>query len=371
MSTRESASNEARFDELCKKVRFCTRCVRMEDSARVLSRAAGPVNAGILFIGEAPGRLGADESEIPFHGDQAGHNFEDLLSFSGLSRRDIFVTNAALCNPKDANGNNGTPRVSELRNCSNFLQEQLEIVRPRIVVTLGGAALEALRLIQDHEFKLSQDVRTIKAWNGFKLIPLYHPGQRALIHRSMANQRSDYQFVAEQFRKLLFSGARRYMASKSATKPAVAAVVAQILNQSGAISYFALHKLAYLVEYRSVKDRGTRLSDAHFLRQKDGPYCTDLQIQRLAKAIPQLRVEKHPNKLVVSLAQAGMFEGHDDDEFPEDAVRLIRDVVNDVRGASDAELKSKVYMTRPMRRMLKQERVLLRNMYNAPIDFAS
>jgi uracil-DNA glycosylase family 4 len=164
----------------------------MCNSARVLNYSAGNLNSEIFFIGETPGRLGADETEVPFHGDTAGKNFEDLLSFAGLSRNDLFVTNAVLCNPKDEKGNNSTPSPIEVANCQHFLRRQIEIVNPKIVVTLGATALRAIAGIELHGFTLSQHVRTIHAWFGRSLIPLYHPGQRAMIHRSFANQRSDY-----------------------------------------------------------------------------------------------------------------------------------------------------------------------------------
>ena len=67
------------FDTLCREVQSCERCARMTGSARVLSGAAGHLDSRIMFVGEAPGRLGADNSGIPFHGDTAGHNFEQLL----------------------------------------------------------------------------------------------------------------------------------------------------------------------------------------------------------------------------------------------------------------------------------------------------
>src|ERR1700722_9261259 len=92
---------ESQFDALVSEVNACRACPRMSGSQRVLSRAAGQLDARVMFIGEAPGRLGADGSGIPFHGDKAGNNFEELLERVGLTRYAIFVTNAALCNPKD------------------------------------------------------------------------------------------------------------------------------------------------------------------------------------------------------------------------------------------------------------------------------
>src|SRR5579864_2167988 len=122
----------------------------MGESQRVLSRAAGRLDARIIFVGEAPGRLGADGSGVPFHGDKAGNNFEELLDRVGLTRYAIFVTNAALCNPKDEYGNNSTPKKAEIEACSGFLRRQIDLVDAPVVVSVGSAALYAMSLIQPH-----------------------------------------------------------------------------------------------------------------------------------------------------------------------------------------------------------------------------
>ncbi|HEY9869884.1 MAG TPA: uracil-DNA glycosylase family protein [Candidatus Obscuribacterales bacterium] len=356
--------NARKFDELCNKVRFCTRCVRMEDSARVLSRAAGSLNAPLMFIGEAPGRLGADAYEIPFHGDQAGHNFEELLAFAGLDRSRIFITNAVLCNPKTDAGMNATPIKGEIENCSDYLKEQINLVDPRIVVTLGSVALDALGLIEPHRLILSAHVRTVHRWYGRKVIPLYHPGARAMVHRSMANQRSDYQFVADQVRAL----ERVKRRSSSETKKPVAVLATEILRRRGAVTYFGLHKLVYLVECESWRRLGRPLTGAFFLRQKDGPYCTDLHLAKLRKAVPDLMVSGESNQPTLHLPQRGIFEGQDK-SWPQEVSEVVDRVLAAADGLSDAELKTRVYLTGPMRRILRIEKTSLVNLYNSPIDF--
>ncbi len=78
----ELSTKNIQFSKLVAEVHACTKCERMCDSARVLNYSVGNLNAELLFIGEAPGRLGADETEVPFHGDTSGRNFEDLISGS-------------------------------------------------------------------------------------------------------------------------------------------------------------------------------------------------------------------------------------------------------------------------------------------------
>ena len=106
------------FDNLISEIRKCDKCLRMYGISKIIGYSCGKPNSPIMFIGEAPGRLGADDTHIPFHGDKSGHNFESLLKAVGINRGDIFVTNSVLCNPKDENGNNDTPKNEEILNCS-------------------------------------------------------------------------------------------------------------------------------------------------------------------------------------------------------------------------------------------------------------
>ena len=98
-----------KFEMLVENVNRCNLCVRMCGRTKVLSEKNGNIDSKVVFIGEAPGRLGADRTGIPFYGDQAGQNFERLLQFTGLTRKQVFITNAVLCNPRDEKGNNSPP----------------------------------------------------------------------------------------------------------------------------------------------------------------------------------------------------------------------------------------------------------------------
>ncbi len=337
-------------------------------TARVfLNYSAGNLNAELLFVGEATyGRLGADETEVPFHGEASGRNFEDMIAYAGISRNDIFVTNDVLCNPKDELWNNSTPTPVEAVNCQPFLKRQIELVNPKIVVTLGATALRALASIEPHKFNLSQHVRTIHAWFGRQLVPLYHPGQRAMIHRSFANQRSDYQFVAEQWRRL----GRSRRVSSGTTRSEVLAIARYLLARSGQISYFGLHKLAYLAEYVHVRRSGRRLTSAYFIRQKDGPYCTDLALDRLQRADDSIKTFKDGSRLCLRLGASQTPELISTlPAISDEAKAAADDALERYGDKNEAELKTVVYLTAPMRFLLRREQSARMNAYNAPIDF--
>lgn len=180
------------FTALCADAAACQRCATMDGRRRVLSPANGRPGARVLFIGEAPGRFGGERTGIPFSGDRSGQNFAALLEAAGLARADIFVTNAILCNPRDAGGRNRGPSSAELVACRPFLERQLATIDPPFVVTLGAVALAALGAIMPHSLRLRDAVGQPTQWQGRTLVPLYHPGPRAQLHRPFATQQADF-----------------------------------------------------------------------------------------------------------------------------------------------------------------------------------
>src|SRR6478672_7929308 len=190
-------AKEKRFTEIVAEAASCTRCTAMCGRSAVLSKLNGSPHARIMFIGEAPGRKGADRTRVPFSGDQSGANFDRFLRSIALQREQIFITSAALCNPRTESGANRRPTRKEVANCSGFLQRTIELVDPRVVVTLGSVALEALKNIHYHELNLKEHAARIHSWKGRLLVPLYHPSPQVLAsHRREEQQVKDYQVVA-------------------------------------------------------------------------------------------------------------------------------------------------------------------------------
>ncbi|HET7036102.1 MAG TPA: uracil-DNA glycosylase [Thermomicrobiaceae bacterium] len=188
----QSAEAETAYAALSARAAGCRRCPRMEGRRRVLGAVNGPLGARALFVAEAPGRLGADRTGVPLSGDQSGRNFAALLAASGLRRDEVFVTNAVLCNPRDAQGRNAPPSPAEIRSCSGFLRETIAVVDPLVVVALGASALRALALLAPHELRLARDVARPARWGERWLVALYHPSPRAQLHRPFGRQLDDF-----------------------------------------------------------------------------------------------------------------------------------------------------------------------------------
>ncbi len=193
---------------LAASIRSCSACPDLHGVPRVFSTRNGPSHARCIIVAEAPGRFGASRSMIPLYGDVTGKNFDFLLESAGLSRSELFITNAVLCNPLSPQGTNRSPRMQEVATCSSHLTSTLALIGAPVVVTLGGIALRALSLIAPHPYKLRSHVGQVLPWHGRLLIPLYHPGPRARIHRPVAQQIYDFKTLAQLLKTLDESGGR-------------------------------------------------------------------------------------------------------------------------------------------------------------------
>ena len=164
----------------------------MSDLPAILSLKNGSIYTDLIFVAEAPGRFGSGRTGIPFHGDRSGDNFELLLNYVGFKRKDIFITNAVLCNPlKD--GNNRRPTTKEIDNCTPFLESLINLITPKIISTVGGVGLQAINRIFGTRYKLADSVARPLSIGNFTLFPLYHPSPRVIYtKRSLDQQKRDF-----------------------------------------------------------------------------------------------------------------------------------------------------------------------------------
>jgi len=189
------------FAILSADARSCQTCPNLADKTAVLSELNGSLTPKVFFIGEAPGRAGADRTRRPFYGDRSGDNFQILLDSIQLARRDIFITSAVMCSPRSATDANRRPMRSEIRNCSTYLERVLTLIDPPVIATLGSVALEALKLIQYHEFTLRDHAGTVEMWNGRTLVPLYHPSPQVIAsQRGLSLQLTHFQCLEKLVR---------------------------------------------------------------------------------------------------------------------------------------------------------------------------
>ena len=167
--TADSAAGPAPSAETLEEIRDdlgdCTRC-RLHGGRTKLVFGVGSPTADLVFVGEAPGR-DEDRQGIPFVG-RAGQLLTRIIAAIGLSREEVYIANVIKCRPP----NNRNPEADEVATCERFLFRQLDVIRPRVVVALGGFAIRTLLHTDEAVSRLRGRVFD---YRGAKLVPTFHP----------------------------------------------------------------------------------------------------------------------------------------------------------------------------------------------------
>lgn len=122
---------------LAARVRECRSCPLWEHRTQTVF-GAGSHNADLMFVGEAPG-VDEDREGIPFVG-RAGQLLTRMIKAMGYKREEVYIANVLKCRPP----NNRTPTAREMASCRGYLDDQIRIIRPRVIVTLGTPAVRTL-----------------------------------------------------------------------------------------------------------------------------------------------------------------------------------------------------------------------------------
>ena len=163
---RRTALDCVSLDVLRHEAVGCRACPELVAERRTVVPGEFPVGAALLLVGEAPGAQ-EDESGRPFVG-KGGQLLNRLLGEAGLDRQAVAVANTLKCRPPG----NRPPTRAEMHRCTGWLDRQVELANPQLVVTLGGTAL-SWALGTGHRLG---DVRgRLHPWRSRSLLPTYHP----------------------------------------------------------------------------------------------------------------------------------------------------------------------------------------------------
>lgn len=160
------SSRQVRLLELAVEAGGCVACRLAETRTQVVFGIGNP-DADVMFIGEAPG-FNEDQEGEPFVG-KAGQLLDRLLGEVALDRPSVYIANVLKCRPPD----NRDPRVDEIEACKGYLAAQLELVQPRVVVTLGNFATKLLLKTDTGITKMRGAV--YDWWRGIQVVPTFHP----------------------------------------------------------------------------------------------------------------------------------------------------------------------------------------------------
>jgi uracil-DNA glycosylase family 4 len=174
----EDSKNE-KIKEVEKEIAVCQKCPLSKTRKNPVP-GKGSTEARIMFVGEGPGYW-EDQKGIPFCG-AAGKILDELLDSVGLKRNDIYITNVVKCRPTTPDSKNRAPSQEEIKACVPYLERQIQIIKPKIICTLGNYSTAFILEKYGLKHKIEgmtrihgQVFETRNLFNTIKIIPLYHP----------------------------------------------------------------------------------------------------------------------------------------------------------------------------------------------------
>ena len=179
-----SPGKAAALDALRQRALVCVKCPNLASSRKNVVFGVGNMDAQLMFVGEAPG-VDEDAQGEPFVG-AAGQLLTRIIQAMGLSREQVYIANILKCRPDTPGQSRGNrkPTPEEMSTCIPYLHSQIDLIQPRVLVALGGVAIEGL-LQKSGITKLRGQWHT---YRGIPLMPTFHPSY--LLHRGGDGERA-------------------------------------------------------------------------------------------------------------------------------------------------------------------------------------
>ena len=183
------------FTALRERALTCVKCPHLAASRTTVVFGVGSIDAQLMFVGEAPG-ADEDESGEPFVG-RAGQLLTKILLATGLSRADVYIANILKCRPDTPgqSAGNRPPTPEERATCIPYLQEQIDLIKPKAIVALGATAVDGLL---GKTLGITKLRGNWQEYRGIPLMPTYHPAY-LLRNQSLSEKRK----VWEDFLKVM------------------------------------------------------------------------------------------------------------------------------------------------------------------------
>jgi uracil-DNA glycosylase len=188
----------AAFADLRERALACVKCEHLASSRQHVVFGVGSLDAKLMFIGEAPG-ADEDQQAEPFVG-KAGQLLTKIIQAMGLTRDRVYIANILKCRPDTPgqSAGNRKPTPEEMQTCIPFLHEQIDLIRPEVIVALGATAVEGLL---GKTIGITKLRGTWKTYRGTPLMPTYHPAY-LLRNQAMSEKRRVWEDMLKVMEKL-------------------------------------------------------------------------------------------------------------------------------------------------------------------------
>jgi DNA polymerase len=193
-----TAEKAAAFAALRERALACVKCPNLAASRKNVVFGVGNIDSPLMFVGEAPG-ADEDAQGEPFVG-AAGQLLTKIITATGLSRADVYIANILKCRPDTPGQTSGNrkPTPAEMATCIPYLHEQIDLIRPKVIVALGATAVEGLLGKTIGITKLRGNWQT---YRDTPLMPTYHPAY-LLRNQAMSEKRRVWEDMLAVMEKL-------------------------------------------------------------------------------------------------------------------------------------------------------------------------
>ncbi|MGC3961105.1 MAG: uracil-DNA glycosylase [Verrucomicrobiota bacterium] len=188
----------AAFAVLRERVMACVKCPNLVAARKSVVFGVGNIDASLMFVGEAPG-ADEDEQGEPFVG-KAGQLLTKIIETMALQRGDVYIANILKCRPDTPgqSAGNRKPTADEMATCIPYLHEQIDLIKPKVLVALGATAVEGLLGKTVGITRLRGNWQT---YRGIPLMPTYHPAY-LLRNQAMSEKRRVWEDMLQVLEKL-------------------------------------------------------------------------------------------------------------------------------------------------------------------------
>ncbi len=197
-STADPATTETAMAALRARASVCVKCPHLAGSRKNVVFGVGDIHAALMFVGEAPG-ADEDRQGEPFVG-AAGQLLTRIIKTMGFSRENVYIANILKCRP-DTPGQragNRKPTAGEMKTCLPYLLEQIDLIRPKVIVALGATAVEGLLGKTEPIGKLRG---RFQVFRDIPLMPTFHPSY-LLRNQALAEKRKVWEDMLQVMEKL-------------------------------------------------------------------------------------------------------------------------------------------------------------------------
>ena len=188
----------AAFANLRERALSCIKCPNLASSRKNVVFGVGNPDAQLMFVGEAPG-ADEDEQGEPFVG-KAGQLLTKIIQATGLQRSDVYIANILKCRPDTPgqSAGNRKPTPEEMKTCIPYLHEQIDLIRPKVIIALGATAVEGLL---GKTIGITKLRGNWQAYRGIPMMPTYHPAY-LLRNQAISEKRRVWEDMLQVMEKL-------------------------------------------------------------------------------------------------------------------------------------------------------------------------